>query len=54
MFFYVVCKLQIKKQVVSVKVLNSMHTFIFKGKCKCDYQEKTPQKGSQKYPVNHM
>ncbi|XP_022380640.1 uncharacterized protein C12orf40 homolog [Enhydra lutris kenyoni] len=25
-----------------------------KGKFKCDYQEKTPQKGSQKYPVNHM
>ncbi|XP_032203659.1 uncharacterized protein C12orf40 homolog isoform X3 [Mustela erminea] len=25
-----------------------------KGKFKCDYQEKTPQKGSQKFPVNHM
>ncbi|XP_012900935.1 uncharacterized protein C12orf40 homolog [Mustela putorius furo] len=25
-----------------------------KGKFKCDFQVKTPQKGSQKFPVNHM
>ncbi|XP_073733805.1 regulator of DNA class I crossover intermediates 1 isoform X3 [Callorhinus ursinus] len=29
-------------------------SFEKKGKFKSDYQEKTPQNGSQKYPVNHM